>query len=49
MVYIATTYIKNGDIFQKLDPEEYQLVYRIDTEKEKRNESILGCFMALSG
>ena len=49
MVYAATTYIKSGDIFQVLDPEEYQLVYRIDTEKEKRNESVLGCFMALSG
>lgn len=49
MVYIATTYIKNGDILQKLDSDKYQLVYRIDTEKEKRNESILGCFMALSG
>ncbi len=49
MVYVATTYIKSGDIFQVLDPEEYQLVYRIDTEKEKRNESVLGCFMTLSG
>lgn len=49
MVYVATTYIKNGDIFQKLDTEEYQLVYRINAEKEKRNERILGCFMALSG
>ena len=49
MVYIATAYIKNGDIFQKLDSDKYQLVYRIDTEKEKRNERILGCFMALSG
>ena len=49
MVYVATAYIKNGDIFQKLDSDKYQLVYRIDTEKEKRNERILGCFMALSG
>ena len=49
MVYIATAYIKSGDIFQKLDSDKYQLVYRIDTEKEKRNERILGCFMALSG
>ena len=49
MVYVATAYIKNGDIFQQLDSDKYQLVYRIDTEKEKRNERILGCFMALSG
>lgn len=49
MVYVATAYIKNGDILQRLDSDKYQLVYRIDTEKEKRNESILGCFMALSG
>ena len=49
MVYVATAYIKSGDIFQKLDSDKYQLVYRIDTEKEKRNERILGCFMALSG
>ena len=49
MVYIATVYIKNGDIFQKLDSDKYQLVYKIDAEKEKRNERILGCFMALSG
>lgn len=49
MVYVATAYIKNGDILQKLDSDKYQLVYRIDTEKEKRNERILGCFMALSG
>ena len=49
MVYVATAYIKSGDIFQKLDSDKYQLVYRIDNEKEKRNDSILGCFMALSG
>lgn len=49
MVYVATAYIKSGDVFQKLDSDKYQLVYRIDTEKEKRNESVLGCFMALSG
>ena len=49
MVYVATAYIKSGDIFQKLDSDKYQLVYRINTEKEKRNERILGCFMALSG
>lgn len=49
MVYVATAYIKSGDVLQKLDSDKYQLVYRIDTEKEKRNESILGCFMALSG
>lgn len=49
MVYVATAYIKNGDILQKLDSDKYQLVYRIDTKKEKRNERILGCFMALSG
>ena len=49
MVYVATAYIKSGDVFQKLDSDKYQLVYRIDTEKEKRNERILGCFMALSG
>ena len=49
MVYVATAYIKDGDIFQQLDSDKYQLVYKIDAEKEKRNESILGCFMALSG
>ena len=49
MVYVATAYIKNGDIFQKLDSDKYQLVYKINAEKEKRNERILGCFMALSG
>lgn len=49
MVYVATAYIKSGDAFRALDPEKYQLVYKINTEKEKRNKSILGCFMTLSG
>lgn len=49
MEYVATTYIKNNDILQMLDPEQYQLIYKIDETREKRNEGILGCFMMLSG